>query len=507
MTVSPPFISDSPMAIWIHRLLAVLTGATLPLAFAPFSFWPVAILSPAMLLFQLSFMQQLRQAFWLGCFYGLGYFGAGVTWVYHSLHVYGHAPAFVAGGLTALFILVLALFIGAALWFYQALLVRYPKPWVPWSIVPIWFAMEWFKGWVLTGFPWLSIGYAHIHSPLAGFAPIIGIYGISALSLWISLQLVLWKNQKKWVHFLPLMVIGSGGYFLQQVEWTEPSGKPLNITMVQGNIPQERKWRSEDRQKIINLYWSATQTHWDSDLIVWPEAAIPGRSEDLETDVLMPMAMRASEQGSNLLTGIIVSDWLRREYYNSMLLLGEHQGVYHKRHLVLFGEYYPFRNLLDFMRAYIRIPMSDMTPGPREQPLMSVDGVKLGVSICYEDVFSRDINRDLPEANILVNTSNDAWFGDSLAPHQHLQIAQMRALETARPMVRSTNTGRSAFIDHRGKILDATEQFKAQTLTADIQGRSGSTPFLLFAQLQPWLATLILGIALWLTFIRPRLRR
>ena len=170
-----------------------------------------------------------------------------------------------------------------------------------------------------------------------------------------------------------------------------------------------------------------------------------------------------------------------------------------------FGEFYPFRRLLDFMKAYIRIPMSDMTPGPEQQALMSVKGVTLGVSICYEDVFSRDINRDLPRANILVNTSNDAWFGDSLAPHQHLQIAQMRALETARPMVRSTNTGQSAFIDYRGRIVSATGHFTEQTLSARVQGRSGSTPFLVFAAAQPWLAVIILFGALVMIYRRSRM--
>jgi apolipoprotein N-acyltransferase len=256
------------------------------------------------------------------------------------------------------------------------------------------------------------------------------------------------------------------------------------------------KWRRDDRQKILDTYWDATKLNWSSDLVVWPEVAIPGRSEDLQEEILLPMSMQASENNSNLLTGIVVSDWMKREYYNSMMLMGDHQGVYHKRHLVPFGEYYPFRQLLSFMKSYINIPMSDMKAGPDEQPMMSVNAVKLGVSICYEDVFSRDINRDLPAANILVNTSNDAWFGDSLAPHQHLEIAQMRSLETERPMVRSTNTGQSAFIDYKGAIIDITDQFKAQTLTAEIQGRSGSTPFIYFAKIQSWLAFLILGLSI-----------
>jgi apolipoprotein N-acyltransferase len=401
-------------------------------------------------------------------------------------------------------IVTLSLFIGGALAAYRAIQNRYHHPWLIWSLPLTWFAMEWLKGWVLTGFPWLSVGYAHIHSPLSGFAPLIGVYGLGLLSLSVSLLLVLWYQQKKLWYPLAVLVISMVGYALQHIEWTQVVGESLKITMVQGNVDQAKKWRSDERAKIIKTYWQATQQHWDADLVVWPEAAIPGRSEDMQ-DVLIPMAQQARTHNSSLLTGIIVSDWLKREYYNSMLLMGNNEGVYHKRHLVLFGEYYPFRDLLDFMRVYIRIPMSDMSPGPAQQPLMSVNDVKLGVSICYEDVFSRDINRDLPEANILVNTSNDAWFGDSLAPHQHLEIAQMRALETGRPLVRSTNTGPSAFIDHKGRILDATGQFKIQTLTSELQGRLGSTPFLVFARFQPWLAIIILGSILILIF-KPRKR-
>lgn len=484
----------------VQLLIAFIAGSCMPLAFAPFSLWPVVILSPAVLIFQLKFMQSSRQALLLGWVYGLGYFGFGVYWLYHSMQVYGQAPVVVAVALTALMIVTLSTFIAVLLALYHRFKTIWPGKSALWSLPLLWFAMEWSKGWVLTGFPWLSVGYAHIDSPLAGFAPLIGVYGLSSLSIAFSLMLVQLQQHRN-VRLLGLFVlIGVGGMLLKPIAWSNESGQPLNITMIQGNIPQEVKWQSDARRKIIDLYWDVTQQYWDSDLIVWPEVAIPGRSEDLEAEYLMPMSMAASEHGSNLLTGIVVSDWLRRQYYNSMLLLGDHQGVYHKRHMVPFGEYMPFRSVLEFMKNYIRIPMSDMAAGPHYQSLMSVKEVKLGVSICYEDVFSRDINLDLPDANILINTSNDAWFGDSLAPHQHLQIAQMRALETARPMVRSTNTGRSAFIDYRGRILDATEQFKTQALSAQVQGRSGSTPFLYFAAAQPYLAILILLAAglLWL---------
>lgn len=474
----------------------------MPLAFSPFSFWPIVILSPALLLFQSTLIDRGKQVFQLGLLYGLGYFGFGVSWIYNSLHVYGHAPPLVAAGLTGLMIVTLSLFIAAALTLYKVLSWRYPGQLTLWSLPLIWFSMEWLKGWVLTGFPWLSVGYAHIDSPLAGFAPLLGVYGVGSLSILISLLMVLWKQHKNPVNLVLIVIIGLGGFALKQVNWTEASGNSLKITMIQGNIPQEMKWRRDDRQKILDIYWDASKLNWNSDLIVWPEVAIPGRSEDLQESVLLPMAMQLSENNTNLLTGIIVSDWLKREYYNSMILMGDHQGVYHKRHLVPFGEFYPFRQLLSFMRKYIDIPMSDMKAGPLKQPLMSVKDTTLGVSICFEDVFSRDINRDLPQANILINTSNDAWFGDSLAPHQHLEIARMRSLETGRPMVRSTNTGKSSFIDKKGRLIDSTDQFKAQTLTAEIEGQTGSTPFLVFARFQPVLAWLIAVMTLGMLIFR-----
>ena len=392
--------------VW-HVLIAFVTGASMPLAFAPFSVWPVVILAPAILLWQLQFLSRTRQVFWISWCFGLGYFGFGVYWLYHSLHVYGHAPAFVVGGLTGLMIVTLACFVASAIAIHWRVVKIRLFPGVLWTLPLIWFAMEWAKGWVLTGFPWLGVGYAHINSPLAGLAPWVGVYGISAISIALSILLVQFKKNRAPLLAIPVLIIGLGGFLLQQIEWSEPSGEPLKVTMVQGNIPQEMKWRRSERPKIIQRYWDASQAYWSSDLVVWPEVAIPGRSEDMEKDFLLPMAEQIAAAESNLLTGIVVSRWLRREYHNSMLLMGEHQGVYHKRHMVPFGEYMPFREVLDFMRNYIKIPMSDMTPGPREQPMMEVNGVKLGVSICYEDVFSRDINLDLPDAEILINASND----------------------------------------------------------------------------------------------------
>jgi len=471
--------------------VALVLGALLPLAFAPYSIWPLAILIPALLLSLIQTSLSLRTVFYAGLAFGLGYFGFGVYWIYHSLHDFGMASPLVAGGITGLLVIVLALFPALifVFWYYSKQRLGEINLW----LLPLyWFSMEWLKGWFATGLPWLSLGYSQTESPLAGFAPVVGVYGIGALCMLMAVTLFLLLRDKRYPLLAVLLLIPLAGWLLQQLEWTQAQQKSLRVTMVQGNIPQEVKWRYDQRQNIFNTYWRETSRHWDSDLIVWPETALPGQSEEIEQSVLRPMQETAREHQTSLITGLVVSESEHNRYYNSAVVLGPERSYYHKRHLVLFGEYYPMRWMLDLFTGLISIPYSDLTAGPHEQALMQVDGSRLGVSICFEDVFSRDILLALPEANFLVNLSNDAWFGNSTAPHQHLQIAQMRALETERVMIRSTNTGVSAFIDHKGRVVAQSEQFKTQSITESLQGRTGVTPFYYFAKIQGILAVFIL---------------
>jgi len=472
-------------------ILAALLGALMPVAFAPLSIWPLGILLPALLILLVDSQGCLRRVFTIGWLFGLGYFGFGVYWLYNSLHDFGNASPPMAAALTALMIVCISLFPAMTLASWK-IAQRFLGQSSIWLLPLLWFAFEWFKGWFLTGFPWLSLGYSQIGSPLSGIAPLVGVYGISALCVLLAVSLIRVIRNRQYRYIALIVLIPGLGVSIQGIDWTAPQTTPLKVTIVQGNIPQEIKWQYDQRQNIFDIYWRETNQNWDSDLIVWPETAIPGHSAGIQQSVLIPMAVAATQQDSAILTGVVVSEPGKNKFYNSMLLLGSSQGAYHKRHLVMFGEYYPLRWLLDFMRSYINIPYSDLTSGPRDQPLMSVKETRLGVSICFENVFSRDILAALPEANLLVNASNDAWFGDSLAPHQHLQIAQMRALETGRPMVRSTNTGISAFIDYRGRIIESVGQFRTQSITRDMVGRTGVTPFYYFAKLQGILAALIL---------------
>jgi len=480
-------------------ILAALLGALMPVAFAPLSIWPLGILLPALLILLADSQGSIRRVFTIGWMFGLGYFGFGVYWLYNSLHDFGNASPPMAAALTALMIVCISLFPAMILGSWKTA-QRFLGQSSIWLLPLLWFAFEWFKGWFLTGFPWLSLGYSQIGSPLSGIAPLVGVYGISALCVLLAVALIRVIKNRQYRYIALIVLIPGLGISIQNIDWTEPQTTPLKITIVQGNIPQEIKWQYDQRQNIFDIYWRETNQNWDSDLIVWPETAIPGQSEGIQQSILLPMAIAATQQDSAILTGVVVSESEKNKFYNSMLLLGSSQGAYHKRHLVMFGEYYPLRWLLDFMRSYINIPYSDLTSGAWDQPLMSVKETRLGVSICYENVFSRDILSALPEANLLVNASNDAWFGDSLAPHQHLQIAQMRALESGRPMVRSTNTGISAFIDYRGRIIESVGQFRAQSITREMMGRTGVTPFYYFAKLQGILAALILAALLIFVF-------
>lgn len=489
-----------------HYALAIALGCVMPLAFAPFHYWIISVIAIAGLIYLWQQKQSKKQTFLIGFYFGLGYFGLGIHWVYFSLHDFGNASPPIAGLITILLIIWQSMYIGLLGLAFRQFKMAFSHQTAYLLLPLLWFSMEWLKGIVFTGLPWLSVGYSLIDSPFYKLAPWIGSYGLSAVSVALSilLFLIISKNiklnkQLVVVFVTTLLVL----MLITQKEQTQPLQKSLKISQVQGNIAQHIKWQRSKRQEIFDIYWQQTQKHWGSDLIVWPETAVPGRSELIEESVILPMSMLATENESNILFGVIASDLANKRYFNGMLMVGVNQGIYNKRHLVPFGEYMPMRWVLDFLNQFIRIPMSDMQVGEAQQQLMSVKGIKLGVSICYEDVFSRDIALDLPEANILINTSNDAWFGDSLAPHQHLQIAQMRALEAGRPMVRSTNTGITAFIDYQGKITQKTDQFKVETITANVVGRTGQT-FFIFIQPYQWMLVLLMGFIVFYSAARNR---
>jgi len=478
-------------------LLALLAGALLPLAFAPLSLFPLAVLSPA-LLFLLWLDVTPQRALWRGLLFGFGQFGVGVSWVYVAIHDFGHSGMPLAVLLTALFVGVLALF-PMLLGYLVARFLRGPD-WLRLVLLfpAAWTFIEWCRGWFLTGLPWLNLGYSQIDAPLRGFAPVTGVYGVSlmvAVSAGLVAALVLSGSRTRFLALTGLAALWLSGALLTQVDWTSASGPPLRVSLVQGNIPQDSKWSPEHVQHTLDLYADLTRQHWDSRLILWPEAAITAFYHEVAGDYLPGLAREARAHGTDIVLGIPVREPGTRRYFNSLLALSERPGFYHKRHLVPFGDYLP---LDDFLRGLIRffdLPMSGFSAGPDGQPLLQAAGEKIASAICYEDIFGEELIAALPEATLLVNATNNAWYGNSFAPHQHLEMSRLRALETGRYMLRVTTNGVSAIIDQHGKIRGRSPQFKTYVLSGEAVPHAGATPYVRAGNLPVIL--LVLGVLIY----------
>lgn len=452
------------------------------LAFAPFGYWWILI--PAMVfLFVVCQSASSRQAFQIGWCFGLAYFGLGVSWVFNSLYDYGNAPLAVAALLTIVMVVYLSMFPALTAWLYVRLCPPAERTSLLGALlfVASWILFEWIRGWLLSGFTWLSVGHALPTSPLSGWIPVSGSLGAGlVLALYAVSLAVLIQNRARISTLALLAVISLITWGLYSIEWVRPINRdPLQVTLVQGNVDHDLKWDRSRRSEVFSRYIRLTLAHPDSDIVLWPETAIPTYYRNVTTNLLPQLYSLMNEIDAELVTGIFAYEDEKQEIHNSLLVIGENEQFYHKRHLVPFGEFLPFRWLFNFMQNFIQIPMSDLSPG-EGPPLLHVKGVVLGPSICYEAIFSGQIASSLPDAQILLNVTNDAWFGDSWAPHQHLQIAQSRSLETGRWMMRAANNGISAFIDHRGHIVAQTPQFIATTLQHSVVAMQGTTPFALW---------------------------
>jgi len=480
---------------WRGDLVALLAGAFAPLAFAPVGAGPLAVAS-LFLLFVTWLNVSPKRAAWRGGLWGVGCFGLGINWIFISVHTYGYVPYVLAVMITAALVLVMALYpalVGYLLGRFFP--VRHERLYSRFKLLlvlpALWVLVEWFRAWFLTGFPWLVMGYSQLDSPLAGVAPITGVFGVSwllALSAALLIALVL-EHKQRWLYASALPLLWGASWSLNQINWTQASAPPLEVTLLQGNIPQDLKWHPSVRKPTIDLYTEMTRANWGSDLIIWPESALPAFRYEVK-EFVDDLHLEAQENGSDLLIGVLDMDKAYGRYYNSMVSLGETQGVYHKQHLVPFTEYLPLKDLLGGFVRFMQVPMSDFSSGKHDQPLLEVAGQKVGISICFEDAFGEEVIRTVPEASLLVNVSNDAWFADSWAPRQHLQIARMRALETGRYMMRATNTGMTAVIDHQGQVTAEAPQFEVFALTATVIPRQGATPYTLVGN---WLIVLLLS--------------
>ena len=492
-------LSDVNPAVWpaaAQLLLAFAAGASTVTGFAPFGLGIVPVFSLALLFYLWRHPARDGLNSWTGYAFGLGLMGFGVFWIRVSIAQFGGVPTALAVLVTLVFILIMASYYALAGWLSQRLRGASDGVWLVLVLPALWVLSEWLRGWVFTGFPWLALGYSQIELPLAGYGPVFGVFGISLLLALSSGLLNLWPRLPA---VLCLLALWAGGLGLQQLSWTQPDGDPVRVSLLQANIPQEQKWLAEMRVPSINRYLEMSASVPDSRILVWPETAVPAFDSEVESSLLQPLHEQLREQGRDLLLGI-VSGNRDADYYNAMISLGSSgRGQYHKRHLVPFGEYLPFdrwtRPVLDFLR----IPMSDFSPGGNGRPLVKLGGSQAGVDICYEDAYAEEIIRALPQAAFLINASNDAWFGDSLAPHQHLEIARMRALETGRYLLRATNTGISAIIDERGGLRATSPQFEQAVLSDEIVPMRGATPFVWWGNLGFLVAAgLMLLAAVWL---------
>lgn len=462
-------------------MVALLTGATAVLGFEPFAYSWVALLSPVVLLWLWS-RASVSQALWIGFCFGVGLFGAGVSWVYISLHVYGYMPPWMAGTAVAIFVAILSVYPALVGLVYRRFLSQHALFGLFFGLPALWAFMEWVREWLFTGFPWLSWGYSQVDSSLSGWAPLLGVYGVSWISiLCASLLYVVffYTDRCRYIAVGLLIGIWLAGWGLQQVPWSRPYGEPLAVALVQGNVPIDQKWAADQRPTILNRYLSLSNGLEDRQLIVWPESAIPYYIHEVDNRIWQSMRQHPAD----FMLGMLERGQIDKEVhdFNSVVALTDDDPqIYRKVHLVPFGEYLPLKFLLGWVIDYLRIPMADFSswPGSDQSPL-KVAGVSVGVSICYEDAFPAEVLKALPSANILVNVSEDAWFGDSFAPHQRIQMAKMRAIETARPMLRAANTGVSAAIDHRGEILSQSQQFVSGVVRASVQPMQGTTPYML----------------------------
>lgn len=467
----------------LSRLIAFLLGAATTLAFAPFG---LSMLAPLLLLPLLYICLTVAprdaagHAFW----YGFGLFLTGTYWIYISVHVFGNAALWIALLLMVGLALLMAFFLSLAGWLMSRL--AQGEPWLMLLVAPAaWVLIEWVRGWAFTGFPWMALGYGQIDNAFAGWAPVLGVYGVSFMLVFSAAAIVVafvatsssGRNTAIALVILPWLT----GGLLSLIDWTEPAGKAVRASIVQAGVSQDKKWDREYLGPIMEYYLSSTLSVADSEIVLWPEVAIPALDDQVERFIAEVEGV-ARENGQTVLFGILERSYERDvdgRIYNSVLLTGtDERQAYRKRHLVPFGEYFPVPPAVREWMRMQNLPHSDLAPGEPVQPLLTAaNGVQFGVAICYEDAYGSEQRYALPAAGILINVSNDAWFGDSIAPHQHLEIARMRSLEFGRPAVRSTNTGISAFIDADGSLLQTGRQFEPELMTMDVQPRRGTTPY------------------------------
>ena len=486
----------------MKTLFALLAGVANAASFAPFGWWPLCLISVG-ILFSLWCTDSRRTAAWHGFVYGLGMFGAGTSWMYLSLHDFGGMPPLLAGLCIALLTMVVSLFPAAAGFvqgygFRRARTKRGIAARTMLIMPAVWLLFEWLRGWVFTGFPWLTTGYAMLDTPLAGLAPLGGVYLPGLVTLMTGGALLALLSKRSSVNLLASLLIGLawvGGWQLSGMRWTEPTDSEISVAIIQNNVPLMLKWDALRRDRIIADYLEQSARHRDVDLVVWPEAAVPDYFDRLSADFHRQMRAHPAD----FMFGVLVrrSTAGEGQLFNSIASVSDRTTFYHKQHLVPFGEFLPLKWLFQPLIKMLEIPMSDFTHWRQPQSPLTAAGNSFAASICYEDAFPQGWRAQVPASGILINLSEDSWFGDSLGPHQRLQMARFRSLESGRPMIRSSNNGLSSVINWRGGIDAIAPQFVKTVVTAEVRPRTGVTPYTVYGDnpvLLLVLALLALGL-------------
>ncbi|WP_201528298.1 apolipoprotein N-acyltransferase [Psychrobacter frigidicola] len=473
------------MPLWLTMLIALLAGASFLFALAPYGFWPLAVVSPAILYALLLPDMSGKRAFIIGEAYGTGLWCVGAFWLYTSIHDYGDTPAWLALIMIALMGLGMGLFHG-----FLALLFNRVVGKQPLSFAALWILQEWLKTWLFTGFPWLFIGYAFTEQYwISSLAPVAGVFAVSFVAVLLAASMVeLLRRRGGYMIATAVLLVISTSLWLINPQWTKPKGTPdLSVSLIQGNIPQDLKWLTEYQVETLEIYAALTSTEWGRDIVLWPESSIP-MFQDEAVGFINEMVKMANATNTTWVTGIPYKDEAAFDpstdkyppFYNSVIALGaEADGLYKKQRLVPFGEYIPFEGVLDILPNLAGSQdILSYSRGSDQQSPLRVRGHNLGAAVCYEVAYPDTTRKNAINTDFLLTISNDAWFGTSAGPLQHLQMVQMRALENGRWFMRATNTGVTAIIDHKGRIIKRAPQFERTVLRGDIQARVGNTPFM-----------------------------
>lgn len=465
----------------MRAILAVVLGAVVTLSLAPWNYWPLGILSAGSL-WVLWHKAKSTEVLRLGWCYGVGFFGAGISWVYVSIHEHGNASAGLAGFLTVLFCALLAILFVIMGWVYRRFLHQRPLDIShALAFTGLWVLNEWIRTWFLTGFPWVFLGYGYIDTPLASWAPIGGVFTLSFIACLLGCLWALAITRRQLSYGLAAagasIVAFGTGLLISEHEWTQSKQDTASVAIVQPNTPQDMKWNRRYYTSILDNLGHLSERAKPGDIIIWPEAAVPNYYHNALED-LKPTLARMNQESQSLISGIPFANRATQNYHNSIAVFAGGDGLYHKQRLVPFGEYVPLESIIRGLIDFFDLPMSNFSAGADRQAPLWVQNQIVAPSICYEVVYPDLVARRAHGSDWLLTISNDTWFGDSIGPLQHMQMAQMRALETQRYLVRGTSNGISAIVNPKGQIVSQTPQFVPAVLRGSIQSKQGSTPFM-----------------------------